>query len=272
MKLSLQRATPGYPSLMRADPGNRVLVAVPAFNEERTVDRVLARITDFGLPVLVIDDGSTDATAARAVAHGVDLVRHGRNRGYGAAMRTALAQAEAGGFDWVITMDCDDQHEPAFIPRFLEAIALDDSDIVSGSRYLAAFAEDVPAPADRAAINGAITAAINAALPGAFAAPLTDSFCGFKAYRTQACAALHLTASGYEFPVQFWVQAAAHGLRVREIPVARIYLDAQRAFGNGLDDPQRRRATYEATLAAELARCEGLLRRLPAAGCVQRCR
>lgn len=248
----------------------RILIAVPAFNEERTVDRVLSRILGYGLPMLVIDDGSTDSTAARTAKHPVALVRHARNEGYGAVMRAVFAWAAHQDFDWVITMDCDDQHEPRFIPDFLREIALNDVDVVSGSRYLTALPSDVAAPADRAKINRTMTAEINEVLCGAFEGPLTDSFCGFKAYRVHACHALQLNASGYEFPMQFWVQAAAHRLQVREIPVARIYLDAKRSFGNGLDDPARRLAVYRSTLASEIDRCAARLRHLrPQTGAVR---
>jgi dolichol-phosphate mannosyltransferase len=241
---------------------SRTLIAVPAFNEARTVDRVLRSVAAFGLPMLVIDDGSTDETAAKVAGHPVELVRHAQNEGYGAVMRAIFAWSAHRDFDWVITMDCDDQHEPAFIPNFLREIARDDVDVVSGSRYLTALPSDVAAPADRAAINRTMTAEINELLGGAFERPLTDSFCGFKAYRVHACHALRLTAAGYEFPMQFWVQAAANRLRVREIPVVRIYLDVKRSFGNGLDDPTRRLAVYRSTLESEVERCAARLRYL----------
>jgi dolichol-phosphate mannosyltransferase len=94
----------------------------------------------------------------------------------------------------------------------------------------------------------------------AFGPGLTDAFCGFKAYRVAALRALALDVDGYDFPLQFWVQAAAHGLRVDEIPVPRIYLDPNRSFGTGLDDADRRLALYRATFERELARCAVRLR------------
>jgi dolichol-phosphate mannosyltransferase len=169
-------------------------------------------------------------------------------------LRDAFAFAAAHRYDWVITMDCDEQHEPRFIPAFLRAIERDDADVVSGSRYLRADGDD--APADRRRINRMITAELNTALGWS----LTDSFCGFKAHRTSAMSRLRLDVTGYDFPLQFWVQAAALGLRITEIPVSRIYVDLTRTFGNGLDDPQHRLATYRATLARELAHMDELRR------------
>ena len=65
---------------------------------------------------------------------------------------------------------------------------------------------------------------------------ITDSFCGFKAYRVTACDRLCLSVDGYDFPMQFWVQAVAHGLVIEELPVRLIYNDPTRTFGGPLDD------------------------------------
>jgi dolichol-phosphate mannosyltransferase len=157
-------------------------------------------------------------------------------------------------YDWVITMDCDEQHEPAAIPRFLEAASVGDADVISGSRYLDPIPEDDCPPPDRRKINGEITAEINARL-GSTLGFLTDSFCGFKAYRVEALSLMRLDVDGYAFPLQFWVQAAAAGLRVREIPVRLIYNDMNRSFGGPLDDAASRIMHYREVLHCELQRC-----------------
>ncbi len=252
---------------MNTEPS--VLIAIPAHNEERYIDRVLPRVLEYGLPVLVIDDGSTDCTAARVAKWPVELVRNPVNAGYGRVMRDILAWSSMREFDWVITMDCDDQHEPAFIALFLEHIRRNDVDIVSGSRYLKSLAGDTVAPADRSEINRTLTIEINHELKGAFDGGITDAFCGFKAYRAVACSALPLDADRYDFPMQFWVQAAANRLRVREIAVPRIYLDSTRTFGNGLDDPIQRLLVYRATFRRELERCKGRLSHLRRPPCVR---
>jgi dolichol-phosphate mannosyltransferase len=239
-----------------------VMIAIPVFNEADSIDRVLTAVRSHCSRILVIDDGSTDATPARLAEHPVDVVRHGTNRGYGRAMQDIFHAASADHVDWVITMDCDEQHEPASIPDFMQAIRAGTADVVSGSRYLRASVRDDDAPRDRRAINRTLTAEINAARAGhapALGPGITDAFCGFKAYRTAALRGLALDVDGYDFPMQFWVQAVAHGLRVEEIPVPRIYVDLDRSFGEELDDPTRRINLYRATFARELARCEALL-------------
>ncbi|MBX9735518.1 MAG: glycosyltransferase family 2 protein [Phycisphaerales bacterium] len=228
----------------------RVLVAIPVYNEERYIDRVLSRVLQYTKDVLVIDDGSTDRTPQMLAQHPVYVLRHPTNMGYGRALRDAFTFAEGHGYDWIITMDCDEQHEPASIPAFIRAAAADNADIISGSRYIASMDESTEPPADRRAINVALTTELNDRLDWS----LTDSFCGFKAHRVSSLASLRLTETGYAFPMQFWVQCAALGLRVREIPVKLIYLDHTRQFGNGLDNPHVRLAHYRQVLHAELCR------------------
>ena len=235
-------------------PTPRTLIAIPVHNEAEHVDHVLAAVRPFGLDVLLVDDGSTDDTPRLIARQPVHCIRHPVNQGYGQSLRDAFAFAAAHRYDWVITMDCDEQHEPRFIPDFLRAIRDDHADIVSGSRYLSH--EGDAAPPDRRRINRTITAELNEALDWS----LTDSFCGFKAHRTESMSRLRLDVTGYDFPLQFWVQAAALGLRVREIPVSRVYVDLGRTFGNGLDDPSHRLVTYRATLTRELARMDELRR------------
>lgn len=232
----------------------RCLTAVPVYNEARHVAAVLAAVRKTSPDILVVDDGSTDDTPRLLDAEpGISLVRHDKNRGYGAAVATSFRYAIDHGFDVLVTMDCDGQHEPARIPVLLEAIH--DADIVSGSRYLRDFRQDTPAPTDRRFINAAITREINAR----YGLDLTDTFCGFKAYRVDALAKLNITEAGWGMPLQLWVQAARLGLRVKEIGVPRLYLDPNRAFGGVLNDPEQRLAYYRGVLReAEAVALPGL--------------
>src|SRR4029077_12986059 len=125
----------------------------------------------------------------------LSVIRHSRNRGYGAALISAFDFVrEHSDVDVLVTMDCDGQHEPARIPVLLEAIH--DADIVSGSRYLRAFRQNSLPPQDRQRINRQITAELNAR----YGLHLTDAFCGFKAYRAEALARLHITGTGWGVP------------------------------------------------------------------------
>jgi glycosyltransferase involved in cell wall biosynthesis len=115
------------------------LIAIPAFNEATRIGPVLDAIRSYGLSeeVLVIDDGSTDATSAEAEQRGVRVIRHSANRGYNGALRTALATAAAEGHPYLVLFDADGQHDPRDVPRLRErAAASDQPEIIIGSRFV----------------------------------------------------------------------------------------------------------------------------------------
>jgi dolichol-phosphate mannosyltransferase len=187
----------------------------------------------------VVDDGSTDGTAELLSARSdVARISHQRNQGYGAALRSAFNYAAENNYDVLVTIDCDGQHEPQRIPEFVAAAA--GADIVSGSRYLATFDGQSVPPEPRRRINAEVSAEVNRRL----GLSLTDAFCGFKAYRREALAKLHITETGYAMPLEVWVQAARGGLSIVELAVPLIYLDESRSFGGSLDDARTRLAYY----------------------------
>jgi glycosyltransferase involved in cell wall biosynthesis len=290
----------------------RILIAVPVFNEERYVVPVMREIRKYAraaaiahgveMRLLVVDDGSTDGTPEllrdMAGRGQIQVLTHPENRGYGQSLIDAFDLAARHGFDWVITMDCDEQHEPCRIPLFvrrcLEAEAEGGADIISGSRYLrrgqtsgqaTALAEEGVPPPDRRNINRIMTDLLNSTLnlnvlspcagcpelrdagemEAAGAVGITDAFCGFKAHRVSALRRMDLTIPGYAFPMQFWAQAASLNLVIREMPVKLIYKDATRHFGGMLDDPTARLTHYLEVLTHEIRR---LRQRVEAAAAV----
>ena len=223
----------------------RFLTALPVYNEAAHVEAVLDEVLQVTPDVLVVDDGSTDGTGdLLARRDDIRLVQHDANRGYGAALATAYAATLAGPWDGLVTIDCDGQHQPRLIPEFVAAAAVGSADIVSGSRSLKQFPGDSAPPAARRRINAEITAEINARLGLA----LTDAFCGFKAYSRRALRRLRIAETGYAMPLEVWVQAAAAGLRIVELPVPLVYLDLARSFGGALDDAATRLAYYRTVL------------------------
>lgn len=219
----------------------KIIVAIPVFNERRYVEQVLAKVKRFHQDILMIDDGSTDGTVELLAARkDIHLLRHPINRGYGQSITDSFKWAAAHGYDWVITMDCDEQHEPEMIPEFVRYIREDRWDIISGSRYLQPSKMDDLPPGDRRTVNATITGVVN----GVLNFTLTDAFCGFKAHRVSAMIPLQLDEPGYAFPLQLWPRTAAMNLRVKEIPVRLIYNDPNRHFGGLLDDAGVRLAHY----------------------------
>jgi glycosyltransferase involved in cell wall biosynthesis len=116
------------------------LAVIPAFNEEATIAAVIDRLRAAApdLDVLVVDDGSRDATAARARERGAAVVSHVFNLGYGAALQTGYKWAERSGYGYLVQMDADGQHDPADVPRLLAPLRAGEAEVVIGSRFVAA--------------------------------------------------------------------------------------------------------------------------------------
>ncbi len=230
------------------------LTALPVYNEVKHVNGVLDQVLRFSPDVLVVDDGSSDGTSD-LLNERQDILRvtHERNQGYGAALRSAFDYTIAHGYDVLVTIDCDGQHQPRRIPDFVTAAA--DAQIVSGSRYLQQFAGESAPPADRRGINMEITAELNRRL----GLHLTDGFCGFKAYQRSALERFHITETGYAMPLELWVQAACAGLTIVEMAVPLIYLDEARSFGGSLDNAKTRLKFYYEVLDRAMAAAKSSL-------------
>jgi dolichol-phosphate mannosyltransferase len=240
------------------------LVIIPVYNEEIHIGKVLKKVREnTDSDILVINDGSTDNSLKIVYSlisnsslmrdekgmpiHKINLITHTINQGYGKSLIDGFDFAITHGYQYMITMDCDEQHEPHLIPTFFSEIK--EFDIVSGSRYLKEFPSNNPPPQNRKWINDQITEIINH-ITGY---NITDSFCGFKAYRVSSLKKLRLTEYGYGMPLQLWIQAWNKNLTVKEYTVGRIYKNLDRSFGNELDNPERRLAYYKRIIEEELA-------------------
>ena len=228
---------------------SRFLTALPVFNEQQHVERVLESVRRYADEMLVVDDGSTDGTAEILQSFpDVHVITHTANQGYGAALRSAFDFSLRGDYDILVTIDCDGQHEPQRIPEFVNACKTakdgDLVDIVSGSRYLKSFVDDGVPPEERRSINLQLTSVINRRL----GIQLTDAFCGFKAYRVSRLPRLKTFEKGYGMPLELWVRAAAAGMKIVELPVPLVYLAEKRSFGGSLDNGQTRLQYYHRVL------------------------
>ena len=224
------------------------LTALPVYNEVNHVTDVLDLVLRYSPHVLVVNDGSTDGTAELlSKRKDIQVVTHASNQGYGAALRSAFEYSLTQGYEVLVTIDCDGQHEPQRIPDFVRASA--EAQIVSGSRYLQQFDDQSAPPEDRRRINMQVTAELNRRL----GLKLTDAFCGFKAYRRDALERLHITEPGYAMPLEVWVQAARGGLKIVELAVPLIYLEEARSFGGSLDNANTRAQYYSQVLDRVIA-------------------
>jgi hypothetical protein len=192
-----------------------LLVCIPAFEEADNLPAVLAEIPPevAGLPtrVLVVDDGSRDATAAVAAACGAHVVSHPVNSGQGAALQTGYLVAERLGVDVVVTLDADGQHDPAEMARLVEPIVAGSADFVVGSRRLGA--HDGESRARDAGIT-LYTRLINL-LGGT---QVSDVANGYRAIRASRLSEIAFTEDQFHNP-ELLLGAARAGLRVLDVPV-----------------------------------------------------
>ena len=192
------------------------LIVLPAFNEEASVGPVLQEIQRAmpGVPCVVVDDGSTDATAERARAAGATVLQLPFNLGVGGAMRAGFRDAEEEGYRTVVQLDADGQHDPAEVPELIAALG--EADIAIGARFAGKGSYSTRGPRRWAML------VLSRVISGISRTRLTDTTSGFKANGPRAIAlfAEHYPAEYLGDTVEALVIAARAGLRIRQVPVA----------------------------------------------------
>jgi glycosyltransferase involved in cell wall biosynthesis len=207
---------------------SRVVVIVPAWDEAPRIARVLSGMPSRVDSIIVVDDASTDGTADVARALGderVEVLRHARNRGVGAAIATGYRRALATrgeSRDAFVVMAGDGQMDPGDLPALLQPIVWGEADYVKGDRFRS---PDVARmmPAGRR-FGGLV---FSWATARAIGVPISDSQCGYTSITREACAKLDLDAlwPGYGYPNDLLSQLAIRRLRIVEVPVRPVYAD-----------------------------------------------
>lgn len=195
----------------------RFVVVIPALNAEKSVGDVVRGCLEQVPDVVVVDDGSSDATSAMASAAGALVLRHPRRRGKGGAMKTGFDWALAHGFDGIIGVDADGQHLPSEIPKLLRCRAETDADMVIGGRAHL-FAQMLPR---RRIANRFSTWAI-----AKFSrTSITDSQCGFRLYSSRLLRAVTLCAEGFDMDSEVIVRAGLAGFKIAMTPIDMGFVD-----------------------------------------------
>ncbi len=208
-----------------------MLVAViPAYNEATRVGNVVRSAAVYVDAVIVVDDGSTDGTARAAADAGAQVIRHAENSGAGAATMTGIEAARRMGATAVVTLDADEQHDPADIPRLLEPVQKDEADIVFANR----FGQRNRIPFIRRLFNG-IGNVVTLVATGRW---VRDSQSGYKVFGPRALQQVDLRMRGFEFCTEIVREAAQHRWRIAEVPAKVLYseytLAKGQSFGNGV--------------------------------------
>ena len=189
---------------------------MPAYNEERAIARMVLGCKKHVDRVVVVDDGSTDATAEIAEALGAHVVRHPKNGGYGAALRSCFETARELGADRMVIIDSDGQHDPAEIPRLLEPLN-NGTDLVIGSRFVNGNGTNVPA------YRKVGMKVLDAATNVAGGINVSDSQSGFRAYGKKAIEKIRLKGSDMSAGSEVLLQAKDHDLKFVEAEIQCDY-------------------------------------------------
>ncbi|TDC37746.1 glycosyltransferase family 2 protein [Micromonospora sp. KC213] len=196
--------------------GKRVLIIIPALNEAGSIADVVGEVRGElpGVDVLVVDDGSTDRTAAVAAAAGARVAKLPYNLGVGGAMRLGYRYARDNGYDVAIQIDADGQHDPRYVPKLVDL--LDDTDLVIGARFAGEGDYNVRGPRRWAMVM------LSLVLSRVAKTKLTDTTSGFRAANRRV---IEMFAGWYPAEylgdtVETLVHTARRGYKIRQVPVA----------------------------------------------------
>jgi len=192
----------------------RVIVAMPAFNEERYIGTMVLKARQYSGEVMVVDDGSTDGTAKISGLAGATVIRHSQNKGKGAAIQRIINEVKKKDADVLVLLDADSQHNPDEIPRLIKPV-LSGYDLVIGSRggakksipFYRRIGQKILLLSTRVLVRKEIT----------------DSESGFRAFSRKAITELRLHQKGFAVESEMIAAAAATGLKIIEVPISVEY-------------------------------------------------
>jgi UDP-N-acetylglucosamine---dolichyl-phosphate N-acetylglucosaminyltransferase len=192
----------------------KMLCLIPAYDAQEMVGDVVKKALKYLPEVLVVDDGSSDNTAGEAGGAGARVISHQRNLGKGAALKTGFKYAIEHGYDAVLTMDADGQHDPDEIPKLIAAMT-SDAGIVVGARL--SEKDKIPSARYRANMVGVKCISWRARNP------LMDSQSGFRIYNAELLREMTVKSSGFEAESEMLMRAGIMGYKIISVPVRTIY-------------------------------------------------
>jgi SAM-dependent methyltransferase len=218
------------PLLTDRNASARVHVILPAYRAARTIPDVVAELpTHAADAALLIDDGSDDDTTAVALDHGLDVLRHPVNLGYGASQKTGYARALLDGADVVVMVHADNQYDPALVPAMVEPILAGDADMVIGSRLLRDRAVADGMPRWKWLGNRLLTSIENRV----FGLRLSEYHTGYRAFSAELLRSIRFlrNADAFVFDQEIFAQAIERRARIVEIPIPTRYFGEASSVG-----------------------------------------
>ena len=196
---------------------SRVAAVIPAYQEENHVAEVVRRVRAQLEHVLVVDDGSTDATAESARRAGVDVIVHPQNRGKGESIKTGMRYWLDRGIDYVVLLDADGQHLPEEIVHFIDAAGQHNAKIFVGTRM-----NDVTSmPWVRRVVNRYMSDKISRAC----GQQIPDTQCGFRMLHRDVIPELLGGTNRFDYETEMLIIASRNGHRIAAVPITTVYSD-----------------------------------------------
>ena len=195
-----------------------IVVGIPAFNEEKTIAKVILGSQKYADNIVVCDDGSSDLTGEISRRLGVEVVRHGAKLGYGAAIQTLFERAKELGADVLVTLDADGQHDPEDIPTVVEPVIAGSADIAVGSRFTDERSSSAIPWHRKTGIRLISRIVENNTKQG-----VADAQSGLRAYSSKSLDRLTMAENGMGVSVEILMNARKQGLRVQEVPATCDY-------------------------------------------------
>ena len=193
-----------------------IIVVIPSYNEARTIGVIVRNIVAMDMSVLVIDDGSIDATERVALDNGAMVLRHKRNLGKGFSIRQGIKYVlEKTTFEWIIMMDGDGQHHTEDIPILIAATQSKDVDIVTGNRMQ----QTREMPSLRYWTNKFMSSVIS----GICRQNIPDTQCGYRLIKVSALKKIKLLSEKYDIESEILIEGARNGFKIKSVPIQTIY-------------------------------------------------
>ncbi len=209
----------------------RGFALIPGYNEAGRIGDVVRRVKAYLPDVVVVDDGSADRTSDEAREAGAVVLRHEVNRGKGVALATGFAYAQEKGFSWVITLDADGQHDPADIPRFVEAYVRTGMPVLVGNRM----GESATMPRIRRWTNSFMSNLLSREM-GQY---VPDTQCGYRLYRTDVLSFLATKSPRFAAESETLLHVAALNLDIGAVPISTIYIEGRESHIHPFRDTLR---------------------------------
>lgn len=200
-----------------AEEAGRFCVVIPAYREQGRIGRVVVEAARHGADVVVVDDGSPDGTGAEAESAGARVLRHETNRGKGMALSTGFEHARTNGYTAVITLDADGQHDPAEIPKFIEAYRRTGIPVLVGNRMWN--------PGGMPPIRRLTNRFMSWMLSREMGQYVPDTQCGYRLFRCDVIPFVEAKSERFAAESEILLHVASRGIRIGAVRITTIYGD-----------------------------------------------